>query len=62
MGQNTEYRMQLCAQGATEDDPTKLIALLNEIDDLLEQRERRFAMLLARKGDSERPPASVHKS
>ena len=31
----------------------KLIALVNEINDLLEQKERRLGMLRAGKGDSE---------
>lgn len=46
--------MQLCAQAATEEDPTKLIALVNEINDLLEQKERRLGVLRAHKANSER--------
>ena len=46
--------MQLCAQAATEDDPTKLIALVNEINDLLEQKERRLGVLRAQKSDSQK--------
>lgn len=46
--------MQLCAQAVTEEDPTKLIALVNEINDLLEQKERRLGVLRARNADSER--------
>src|SRR5215469_3288349 len=53
MRESTERWMQLCAQAATEEDPMKLIALVNEINDLLEQKERRLGMLRAGKGDSE---------
>ena len=54
MRENTEQWMQLCAQAATEEDPTKLIALVNEINDLLEQKERRLGVLRAHKANSER--------
>lgn len=57
MRENTERWMQLCAQAATEEGPTRLIVLVNEISDLLEQKDRRFAMLLALKGDSDGSPA-----
>jgi hypothetical protein len=53
MRESTERWMQLCAQAATEEDPMKVIALVNEINDLLEQKERRLGMLRAGKGDSE---------
>jgi hypothetical protein len=45
--------MQLCAQAATEEDPTKLIALVNEINDLQEQKRRRLGVLRAPNSDSE---------
>lgn len=56
MGEQTERWMQLCAQAATEEDPTRLMAL-DEINDLLEQKERRLGILLARSGESEKPQA-----
>ena len=54
MHESTERWMQLCAQAVTEEDPTKLIALVNEINDFLEQKERRLGVLRARNADSER--------
>src|SRR3974390_1294427 len=53
MRESIERWMQLCAQAATEEDPTRLIALVNEINDLLEQKERRLGMLRALKCGSE---------
>lgn len=37
--------IELCAQAADEQDPTKLWALIKEINDLLEQRGRRLGIL-----------------
>ena len=45
MKENTERWMQLCAQAAVEQDPEKLMALVNEINDLLEKKERRLGIL-----------------
>jgi hypothetical protein len=45
--------MQLCAQAATEEDSTILIVLVNEINDLLEQKERRLGVLPPHKANSE---------
>jgi len=44
MRQNTERWMQLCAQAAIEQDPDKLLALVQEINDLLEEKERRLGI------------------
>lgn len=55
MREHTERWMQLCAQAATEEDPSRLMALVDEINDLLEQKERRLRILLARSGKSEKP-------
>ena len=40
MGDKTERWFQLCQQAAVEQDPDKLIALITEINDILENRER----------------------
>lgn len=37
--------MELCAQAAVEQDPQKLMALVTEIIELLEQKERRLGIL-----------------
>ncbi|HVN21199.1 MAG TPA: hypothetical protein VMU05_20605 [Dongiaceae bacterium] len=34
--------MRLCAQAAVEQDPEKLMVLVEEINELLEQKERRL--------------------
>ena len=39
--------MELCAQAAVEQDPQKLMELVNEILALLEQKERRLGILPA---------------
>jgi len=56
MGEDTErwMQLQLCAQAATEQYPDKLVALVNEILALLEQKERRLGMLPS-KPNSESP-------
>ena len=45
MRENTERWMELCAKAAVEQDPEKLVALVNEILALLEQKERRLGIL-----------------
>jgi hypothetical protein len=55
MREQPERWMQLCAEAASEDDPTRLMALVNEINDLLEQKERHLAILLARSGECGKP-------
>jgi len=57
MREQPERWMQLCAQAATEEDPTRLMALVDEINDLLEQKERHLAILLARSRECEKPQA-----
>jgi hypothetical protein len=37
--------MQLCSQAATEQDPHKLMELVKEINQLLEEKERRLGIL-----------------
>lgn len=37
--------MELCAQVAVEQDPEKLMALVSEILELLEEKERRLGIL-----------------
>ena len=55
MLENTERWMKLCEQAAVEQDPHKLVALVTEINDLLEQKERRLGILLSRKVESQLP-------
>lgn len=43
-GEQKERWMQLCALAAVEQDPAKLIALVKEINRLLEEKERRLAI------------------
>lgn len=43
-GEQKERWMQLCALAAIEQEPAKLIALVKEINRLLEQKERRLAV------------------
>jgi hypothetical protein len=43
MREKTEYWMKLCQQAAVEQDPTKLLALVTEINNLLEEKEQRLA-------------------
>ncbi len=57
MRENTERWMQLCAQAAIEEDPDKLLMLVNEINDLLEKKERRLGIRLP-KANSESPESS----
>jgi hypothetical protein len=43
-GEKKERWMELCAQAAIEQDPKKLLELAREINDLLEEKERRLGM------------------
>ena len=45
MQEKTERWFQLCAQAAVEQDPKKLLELVQEINDLLEAKERRLGVL-----------------
>lgn len=45
MRENTERWTELCKQAAIEQDPKKLIALVKEINELLEAKERRLGIL-----------------
>ena len=44
-GETKERWMELCEQAANEQDPAKLMALVKEINDLLETKERRLGIL-----------------
>ncbi|HEX3321942.1 MAG TPA: hypothetical protein VHR84_14635 [Terriglobales bacterium] len=44
-GKNRERWQDLCAQAADEQDPEKLIALVSEINKLLEEKEERLRLL-----------------
>jgi len=43
-GEKKERWMELCAQAAVEQDPKKLLELAKEINDLLEEKERRLGI------------------
>jgi phosphoglycolate phosphatase-like HAD superfamily hydrolase len=45
MRENTERWMELCAQAAHEQDPQKLMALVNEILALLKEKEHRLGIV-----------------
>lgn len=45
MRENTERWMHLCRQAAVEQDPQKLMVLVEEILQLLENKERRLGIL-----------------
>jgi hypothetical protein len=44
-GEKKERWLELCAQAADEKDPQKLLALIKQISDLLEEKERRLGLL-----------------
>jgi hypothetical protein len=57
-GLKKERWFQLCQQAAVEQDPTKMLELITEINDLLEEKEKRLEA--ERKADPHRresPPA-----
>jgi hypothetical protein len=41
-GEKKEIWMHLCERAATEQDPDKLMELIKQINDLLEEKERRL--------------------
>ena len=43
-GEKKERWMELCAQAAVEQDPEKLMALVNEINKLLKEKEQRLGI------------------
>jgi hypothetical protein len=43
-GEKKERWMELCAQAAVEQDPAKLMELVQEINALLEEKERRLGI------------------
>ena len=53
MWTNLERWQQLCALAAAEQDPEKLLALIREINDILEAKEQQLVQL--RKPDSDPP-------
>jgi len=44
-GATKERWLELCEQAANEQDPAKMIALVKELNDLLEAKERRLGIL-----------------
>jgi hypothetical protein len=41
-GQNKERWLELCEKASNEQDPEKLMLLIREINDLLEEKEKRL--------------------
>lgn len=41
-GQTKEHWMELCEQAATEQDPERLLQLINEINRMLDQKQERL--------------------
>ena len=54
MQEKKERWLELCAQAAIEQDPNKLMELVKEINDLLEQKERRLGIVPP--GSTPNPP------
>jgi hypothetical protein len=53
-GKAKERWMELCEQAANEQDPQKLLALVREINDMLEAKERRLRIFPpTREGEEE---------
>jgi hypothetical protein len=44
-GEKLERWQEICAQAATEQDGQKLLELVKQINDLLEEKERRLGVL-----------------
>lgn len=44
-GEKRERWMELCSQAASEQDPAKLMELVEQINALLEEKERRLGIL-----------------
>ena len=44
-GDTKERWMELCAQAAVEQDPQKLMELVEEINNLVEEKERRLGII-----------------
>lgn len=47
--------MQLCEQAAVEQDPHRMLELVTEINDLLEEKERRLGIVPPRVQQSQSP-------
>jgi hypothetical protein len=45
LGEKKEHWLELCAQAAVEQDPQRLLALVKQINLLLEEKERRLGIL-----------------
>jgi hypothetical protein len=54
-GENQERWFQLCQQAAVETDPAKMLALVREINDLLDEKEARLNQRRKLKDDGEPP-------
>ncbi len=51
-GEKKERWLELCEQASVEQDGQKLLELVKQIDDLLEEKERRLGVLPPTKVDS----------
>jgi hypothetical protein len=56
-GEKKERWMELCAQAADEQDPQKLLALVKEINDLLEEKQSRLGVLPPKRTQQHENPA-----
>jgi hypothetical protein len=50
-GEKRELWMELCSQAASEQDPVKLMELVKQINQLLEDKETRLGILPKRDGN-----------
>ena len=66
-GENRERWLKLCAQAAAEQDGEKLLELVKQINELLEEKERRLGVLRLRlhwwlNTGNESSPAESHQA
>jgi hypothetical protein len=52
MSENKDRWMELCAQAAVEQDPQKLLVLVQEINRLLEEKETRARARFTKRADN----------
>ncbi|HXM24350.1 MAG TPA: hypothetical protein VN948_24050 [Terriglobales bacterium] len=61
-GEQKQRWMELCELASEEQDPKKLVALIAEIDRLLEEKKQRVAMApgLVAENPIKRPPSTIN--
>ena len=57
-GETPELWMRLCEQAAVEQDPVRLLDLVERVNDLLEQKEKRFNEKRHKIAENENKPFS----